>query len=84
VVEHDQQNGGDWVGFVGTLIQANFALAGTATQTGLHINTVKYRCARLQELMSRDFRNAHDRLEIQLAYELHATRGSLERARGGT
>jgi GAF domain-containing protein len=72
VIEHDERGSSGWIDFLAVLIDANLNLAATAARTGLHINTVKYRSRRLQELMNRDFGKAVDRFEIQLALELRA------------
>ena len=65
-----------WTAFLETLVQTNFRVTNAAALAGCHINTAKYRVARIEELLGRDFQSSADRFAIQLALEIR-TLGSM-------
>ncbi|HMJ03937.1 MAG TPA: GAF domain-containing protein [Conexibacter sp.] len=67
---YDTEHDSGWTEFLETLVQTNFRVTNAAALAGCHINTAKYRVARIEELLGRDFQSAADRFAIQLALEI--------------
>jgi len=78
VLEYDDANGASWLDFLRVVVRENYGITASAARAGLHVNTVKYRVARLQQLLERDFDVADDRFEIQLALQIVDLRDLLD------
>jgi sugar diacid utilization regulator len=64
---HDERRQGDLVGTLRCWLAAGCSTAATAAALVVHVNTVAYRLARIEELLGRDLRRFDVRLELQLA-----------------
>ncbi len=70
VVEHDQRNNADLMPTLRAFLDCSGSWSRTAAQLGLHLNTVRYRIARVQELTGRDLGDVADRTDVYLALQL--------------
>lgn len=70
LLRYDEENEASWLEFLAELAAANFGASAAAARAGLHLNTVKYRIGRIQELLGRDFADASDRFDVQLALRI--------------
>lgn len=67
VLRYDQKNNADLLKTLSVYLETGNNLRRTAKGTYLHINTVRYRLARIEELTGRNLRNAQDCFEFKLA-----------------
>jgi sugar diacid utilization regulator len=78
LLDQDRRNGTDWTRFLEALVAANFSVKTAARRIGLHVNTAKYRAARIQALLGVDFGDPDARLDLHLALKIR----TLDRASG--
>lgn len=69
VVDHDERSGADLLGTLRTFLACSGSWTRTAEGLHLHVNTVRYRIERVQELTGRDLGSFADRVDIYLALE---------------
>lgn len=69
VVEHDERNGTDLVATLRAFLDCSGSWARSAETLHLHVNTVRYRIERVQELTGRDLARLEDRVDVFLALE---------------
>jgi sugar diacid utilization regulator/GAF domain-containing protein len=62
--------GGELVSTLATYLETVGHLESAARRLGIHINTMRHRIGRIEELLGRDLRDARTRLDLQLALEL--------------
>ncbi|HJQ06939.1 MAG TPA: helix-turn-helix domain-containing protein [Nocardioides sp.] len=67
LVDHDERSGGDLVETLRTFLACSGSWTRTAEELHLHVNTVRYRIERVQELTGRDLARFDDRVDIHLA-----------------
>ncbi|MFC6160883.1 PucR family transcriptional regulator [Kribbella jiaozuonensis] len=67
VLEHDRRTRGDLVGTLSIFLETACSWARTADQLHLHVNSVRYRIDRIQELTGRDLSRFQDRVDMYLA-----------------
>ncbi len=67
VLEHDARTGGDLVATLAEFLACSGSWARTAEAMHLHVNTVRYRIDRVQELVGRDLSRLEDRVDVFLA-----------------
>ncbi len=67
VLEHDQRTGGDLLPTLGEFLACSGSWTRTAQSLHLHVNTVRYRIARVEELTGRDLATLEDRVDVFLA-----------------
>lgn len=67
VVDHDQRAGTDLLETLRTFLACSGSWTRTADALHLHVNTVRYRIERVQELTGRDLASFDDRVDIYLA-----------------
>jgi DNA-binding PucR family transcriptional regulator len=72
VLDHDERSGGDWIGFLEHLVACNFSVKAAARRAGLHVNTAKYRAARIEALLGVDLSDPDVRFDLQLALKIRA------------
>ena len=70
VLQYDDSHEASWVPFLNDLVASNFSVKLTASKSGRHVNTVKYRVRRLEQLLGRNFNDSKARFEVQLALEV--------------
>lgn len=70
VVEYDRRTGADLVVTLRAFLDANGSWSRTAQRLHLHLNTVRYRIARVEELTGRDLSRMDDRADVYLALHL--------------
>jgi DNA-binding PucR family transcriptional regulator len=69
VVDHDQRSGADLLDTLRTFLDCSGSWTRTADALHLHVNTVRYRIERVQELTGRDLGRFEDRVDVYLALE---------------
>jgi sugar diacid utilization regulator len=67
VVEHDRRTHGDLIATLTEFLACSGSWARTAEALHLHVNTVRYRIERIQELTGRDVAHLEDRVDVFLA-----------------
>ncbi|HWU23593.1 MAG TPA: helix-turn-helix domain-containing protein, partial [Nocardioides sp.] len=67
LVDHDERTGGDLVDTLRTFLECSGSWTRTADALHLHVNTVRYRIERVQDLTGRDLGRFDDRVDIYLA-----------------
>ncbi|MEV5967236.1 helix-turn-helix domain-containing protein [Kribbella sp. NPDC051952] len=67
VLDHDRRTRGDLVSTLSTFLDTACSWARTAEQLHLHVNSVRYRIERIEELTGRDLSRFHDRVDMFLA-----------------
>jgi sugar diacid utilization regulator/GAF domain-containing protein len=70
VRSHDERRRTDLLVTLRAWLDCGFSTAATATRLTVHVNTVSYRIARIQELLGRDLGRPDTRLELQLACDV--------------
>jgi hypothetical protein len=69
LVEHDERSGTDLLDTLRTFLDCSGSWTRTADVLHLHVNTVRYRIERVQELIGRDLSRFDDRVDVYLALE---------------
>lgn len=67
VIDNDQRNRGDLVETLGVFLGCSCSWARAAELLHLHVNTVRYRIGRIEELTGRDLSRLEDRVDVFLA-----------------
>ncbi|HWU23954.1 MAG TPA: helix-turn-helix domain-containing protein, partial [Nocardioides sp.] len=67
LVDHDERTGGELVETLRTFLECSGSWTRTAEALHLHVNTVRYRIERVQDLTGRDLARFDDRVDIYLA-----------------
>jgi len=70
VVEYDRRTGADLLVTLRAFLDCNGSWSRTAQQLHLHLNTVRYRITRVEELTGRDLSRMDDRADVYLALHL--------------
>ncbi|SMH36464.1 Purine catabolism regulatory protein-like family protein [Rathayibacter oskolensis] len=70
LIEHDARYNSQLVATLSAFLDCGGSWVRTAEQTHLHLNTVRYRIARVEELTQRDLSNTSDRADLFLALQL--------------
>lgn len=70
LLEHDRRSRSDWISFLEALAASNFSVKTAARHLGLHVNTAKYRAARIRSLLGVDLADPEARFELQLALKI--------------
>jgi hypothetical protein len=69
LLEHDRRTQGDLVATLREFLACSGSWARTAEALHLHVNTVRYRIEKVQELTGRDLARLEDRVDVFLALE---------------
>ena len=69
LVDHDERTGGALLETLRTFLACSGSWTRTAEALHLHVNTVRYRIARVQELIGRDLGDFNDRVDVHLALQ---------------
>jgi PucR family transcriptional regulator, purine catabolism regulatory protein len=71
-LDRASESGGshDWIPFLEALVASNFSVKHAAQRVGMHLNTARYRAARIEEKLGIDFDNAEARLNLMVALHL--------------
>lgn len=67
VLDHDRRTSGDLIATLREFLACSGSWARTAEALHLHVNTVRYRIERVQELTGRDLSRLEDRVDVFLA-----------------
>ncbi|WP_395725177.1 PucR family transcriptional regulator [Nakamurella sp.] len=70
VVDYDRRTGADLLVTLRAFLDCNGSWSRTAQQLHLHLNTVRYRITRVEELTGRDLSRTDDRADVYLALHL--------------
>jgi sugar diacid utilization regulator/putative methionine-R-sulfoxide reductase with GAF domain len=71
LVEYDQKNGTELVHTLITYLECHQNITLTANKSFVHINTIKYRLAKIKEILESDSLEGRAYFELQLAIYLH-------------
>jgi DNA-binding PucR family transcriptional regulator len=74
LLAYERQHRAGWMPFLEELARANFSVKTAARRLELHVNTAKYRAARIQSLLGVDFADPDVRFSVQLALKIEALR----------
>ncbi|WP_170225272.1 PucR family transcriptional regulator [Nocardioides albertanoniae] len=67
VIDHDQRTGSDLVSTLDQFLSSAGSWTRTAETLHLHVNSVRYRISRVEELTGRDLTTMEDRVDVFLA-----------------
>ena len=67
VLAHDQRTHGELIGTLAEWLACSGSWARTAESLHLHVNTVRYRIEKVQELTGRDLSSLEDKVDVFLA-----------------
>ena len=67
VLAHDQRTHGELIDTLAEFLACSGSWARTAESLHLHVNTVRYRIEKVQELTGRDLSSLEDRVDVFLA-----------------
>lgn len=70
ILQHDQVHGGELTKSLECYLDNNCAITAAAEQLYVHPNTLRYRLAKVRELMSNELATADERLTVHLALKL--------------
>ncbi|WP_429413559.1 PucR family transcriptional regulator [Nocardia sp. GAS34] len=70
LISYDQDNGADLVHTLEVFLQTNGSWTRSAELLHVHVNTLRYRVARIEELTGRDLSRLEDRVDFFLALAL--------------
>ncbi len=70
VIEHDTRYNSQLLSTLSAFLDCGGSWVRTAELTHLHLNTVRYRIGRVEELTGRDLSNTADRADLYLALKL--------------
>lgn len=71
IIKYDQKHNTELLRTLSEYFASNGSLSRTAKNTYLHINTVRYRLSRIEELTERSLRNSQDCFDFQLALRIY-------------
>ncbi|HUZ76882.1 MAG TPA: helix-turn-helix domain-containing protein [Chloroflexota bacterium] len=73
VLQYDRVHGTQWVRTLGNYLESGRNLDSTARSMFIHVNTLKYRLKRIQDIAGLDLNSAEERFNLHLAIKiLHA------------
>lgn len=72
LVEHDRQSGSPYLETLTEYVRSGCRSQPCADAMGLHVTTLRYRLARIQELFGIDVETPERRFAVELAIQLHA------------
>ncbi|MGI5218155.1 PucR family transcriptional regulator [Nocardia sp. CA-290969] len=75
VVEYDSEKGSRYLDTLRTFLALDGQLGATAAELGIHINTLRYRLARIERLTGRGVHSTADRVDFYLALCLRELSG---------
>jgi DNA-binding PucR family transcriptional regulator len=67
VLDHDRRTGSDLVTTLQEFLDCSGSWSRTADALHLHVNTVRYRIERVEQLTDRDLSQLEDRVDVFLA-----------------
>jgi DNA-binding PucR family transcriptional regulator len=67
VLEHDRKTGGELLATLREFLACSGSWARTAEAMHLHVNTVRYRIERVEQLTGRDLSRLEDKIDVFLA-----------------
>lgn len=70
LIEHCKSNGPELLDTLRTYLNCDRSKSAAAEQLSLHVNTVKYRIAQIQELTGLDLRDDETALQLMLSFKL--------------
>ena len=70
MIEHDKRYNSQLLATLTAFLDCDGSWVRTAELTHLHLNTVRYRIGRIEELTGRDLGSTADRVDLYLALKL--------------
>lgn len=67
LLAYDEEHGSDLVGTLDVFLSSNGQWAASAAALGVHVNTVRYRLARIEEITGRSLGSMADRVDFYVA-----------------
>jgi DNA-binding PucR family transcriptional regulator len=71
IADHDRDNGTPYLETLSVYLQEGCRNQACADAMGLHVTTLRYRLARIQELFGVDVETPEKRFAVELAIRLH-------------
>jgi len=71
ILEHDRKRGGNLLPTLRTYLAAGMSITATAKVLHIHVHTVQYRLAKLEELSRLSLRKSEERLTLELSLRIH-------------
>lgn len=71
IAEHDRENGTPYLETLSAYLEEGCRSQACADRLSLHVTTLRYRLARIQELFGIDFETPESRFSVELAIRLH-------------
>lgn len=71
IAEHDRENGTPYLATLSAFLEEGCRGQACADRLGLHVTTLRYRLARMQELFGIDVETPERRFSVELAIRLH-------------
>jgi len=75
LVEHDRRYNSQLMATLETYLETGENIAATARLLHTHVNTVRYRLGRIEEITGRSLKNARNRFDFQIALQTRKLRG---------
>lgn len=72
IAEHDRENGTPYLETLSVYLEEGCRSQACADRLGLHVTTLRYRLARIQELFGIDVETPERRFSVELALRLHS------------
>jgi purine catabolism regulator len=72
IAEHDRENGTPYLETLSSYLEEGCRSQACADRMGLHVTTLRYRLARIQELFGIDVETPEKRFSVELAIRLHS------------
>lgn len=72
IAEHDRENGTPYLETLSAYLEEGCRSQACADRLGLHVTTLRYRLARIQELFGIDVETPERRFSVELALRLHS------------
>jgi DNA-binding PucR family transcriptional regulator len=68
--DYDAEHGGDLRHTLAVYLERSCSPSGTAAAMHVHVNTVRYRLGRIEQLLGRDLSSFPDRVDVYLALQI--------------
>ncbi len=71
ILDHDQKRGGNLLPTLRSYLATGMSMTATAKVLHIHVHTVQYRLAKLEELSGLSLRKSEERLTLELSLRIH-------------
>lgn len=81
ILEHDAKRGGNLLPTLRAFLATSMSASATAKELHVHVHTVQYRLAKIEELSGLSLRDSEERLTLELSLRINDLASALSRAR---